>query len=206
MKITSTRGATAIVVACFAIACARHSSESNATERTTAAPAATTAPSVAPAKSNDAPGGKFTYPPAGIELTWPDGWKQTKKEGFEWTIIPANDNGGPERWISLDVPTLPLHPPGMIPIGRVESGYLDDLKKDCGNLDVKELTPPKIPNAKIRFVRAGFQKDGKGMQQTALLMVHDDHVYIVRCRCDVDHEQPTRETYDAVVSSITWKK
>jgi hypothetical protein len=88
----------------------------------------------------------------------------------------------------------------------VESGYLDDLKKQYGKLDTKELTPPTLPNAKERFVRAAWQKDGQSMQQTALLLVHDDHVYILRERSDVDHEQPTRETFDAVVSSIKWKK
>src|SRR5581483_12376485 len=129
-------------------------------------------------------GGKFTYSPAGIEVTWPGGWKQTKLETYEWAIEPADAGDKPDRWIALDIPTLPLHPPGMIPISKVESGYLDDLKKECGKLDVKELTPPKLPDAKERMVRAAWQKDGKSMQQTALLIVHDDHVYIFRGRSE----------------------
>jgi hypothetical protein len=209
----STKAAIAIVVAGLAFACARRAAQSSAKERATPASGveaaarldAATAPSNDRAKSNDAPGGRFSYAPAGIDLNWPSGWQQTQKEGYEWTIVPAEKRAA-ECWISLDVPTLPLHPPGLIPIGRVESGYLDDLKKQYGKLDTKELTPPTLPNAKERFVRAAWQKDGQSMQQTALLLVHDDHVYILRERSDVDHEQPTRETFDAVVSSIKWKK
>lgn len=204
MRMKSVRGAVVVVVTGLAIACARRAAQSNADERA-AAPAAATAPSVDAPKSNDALGGNFAYAPAGIELSWPSGWQQTQKEGYEWTIVPAEKHGA-DCWISLDVPTLPLHPPGMIPIGRVESGYLDDLRKQFGNLDTKDLTPPKLPNAKERFCRCSWQKDGQSMQQTALLMVHDDHVYIVRARSDADHEQPTRETFDAVVASIKWKK
>src|SRR5437762_7543514 len=168
MRMRSTRGAVAVIVACLAVACARRATESNANERATSAGGtdamvrldATTAPSNDHAKSNDTPGGIFTYAPAGIELSWPDGWQQTQKEGYEWTIIPAgekgSEKGGAERWIPLDVPTLPFHPPGMIPIGSVESGYLDDLKKQFGKLDVMELTPAKIPRAKARFVRTAW--------------------------------------------------
>lgn len=195
-----------MLVIFVAVACARRAAESSATARPAAAPAAATAPSVDPAKPNDSLGGKFTFAPAGVELSWPNGWKQTQKESYEWAIVPADDKHGADCWISLDVPTLPFHPPGMIPISRVESGYVDDLKKQFGKLDTKELTPPTISNAKERFVRCAWQKDGQNMQQTALLLVHDDHVYIVRSRSDVDHEQPTRETFDAVVASITWKK
>ena len=205
MRMKSTRGAGVIIVACLAVACARRAPQSSADERASAAPAAATAPATEPPKSNDAPGGKFTYAPAGIELSWPAGWQQTQKEGYEWTIVPAEKRGA-DCWISLDVPKLPLHPPGMIPISRVESGYVDDLKKQFGNLDTKELTPTTLPNAKERSCRCGWQKDGQNMQQTALLLVHDDHVYIIRARSDNDHEQSTREAFDAVVASIKWKK
>jgi hypothetical protein len=127
-------------------------------------------------------------------------------EGFEWTIQPSGTTGSSDRWISMDIPTLPIHVPGMIPIGQVEKGYLDDLKKEVGNLETKELSPPSIPNAKMRMVRAAWKKDGRPMQQTALLMVHDDHVYIFRCRSDADHEKDTRATYDSVLSSVHWIK
>jgi hypothetical protein len=44
--------------------------------------------------------------------------------------------------ISLDVPKLPPHIPGLIPIGSVRNGYLDDLKKSVGKLDTKDLPQP----------------------------------------------------------------
>ena len=196
-----------------AAGCARHGQQSSATTRP-ATPRAgeaimATDSSTAPAdgkskESNGASGGKFTHAKSGIELTYPAGWEKQQKEGYELTIVPAGASGGPERWISLDVPDLPMHVPGMIPISRVEGGYLDDLRKNYGKVDIKELTPPSVPQAKLRMVRVAWQKDSQNMQQTAVLMVHDDHVYILRARSDVDHEQPTREAFDSIVSSIHW--
>jgi hypothetical protein len=163
-----------------------------------------TAPTTAP--SGDASGGEFTYEPAGVKLSWPSGWDKEKIENFEWGIIPGGASVSDNRWISLDIPTLPMHVPGMIPIGEVEKGYIDDLKKEFGTLDVKDLTAPTIPDAKTRLVRVGWQKDGKNWEQTALLIVHADHVYILRGRSDTDHEQPTQQTFDSVKGSIVWVK
>ena len=203
MRKNSLRILVAVILGTCFIACARRLPKSGAAT-VPAQPAAATSAPAGDGKSKDAPGGKFMHAPSRIELSWPAGWVQTQKEGYEWTIVPAGAPGGAERWISLDVPSLPFHPPGMIPIGQVESGYLDDLKKQYGKLDVKELTPPKLPDAKLRMVRVAWEKDGPGMQQTALLIVHDDHVYIIRERSDVEHEQSTRETFDSVTSSIHW--
>jgi hypothetical protein len=198
------------VVGVLVFACARHVEQTAATATPAAAGSkamdAATAPAAQDEKTKASPGGKFSYPQAGIGLTWPSGWEQSQLESYEWTIFPAGEKSSQQRWISLDVPTLPWHPPGMIPITRVEKGYVDDLKKEFGTLDVKELTPPNVADSKLRCVRCGWQKDGKSMEQTALLIVHDDHVYILRSRSDAEHEQATRECFDSVVSSITWKK
>lgn len=165
--------------------------------------AATTAPST---NSTDAPGGCCTYKPAAITFNWPAGWLTTQIQDFQWSIVPTDDKSAATRWIAMDVPTLPIHVPGFIPIGSVEGGYLDDLRKQFGKLQIKELTPPKLPNAKERLVRAAWQKDGKSVEQTALLIVHDDHVYIFRGRSDIDHEQATSDAFNSVLSSIQWTK
>jgi hypothetical protein len=127
---------------------------------------------------SNATGGTFTYKPAAVTFNWPQGWSTTQIEDYQWSIVPADD----------------------------KSAYLDDLKKQFGNLDIKELSPPKIPNAKDRLVRAAWQKDGKSMEQTALLIVHADHVYIFRGRSDTDHEQPTTDAFNSVTASIQWTK
>ncbi len=194
-----------------ALACARHDQQgsaaafrsANASSPATMGAPSTTAPTSV-GKSDATTGGTFTHAPSGITLSWPEGWKQQPSDDYVWVIVPANSMAGSERWISLDVPDLPWHPPGMIPIGSVESGYLNDLRGKFGKIETKELTPPPISDAKLRMVSVGWQQDGKSMRETALLIVHNDHVYILRAHSVADDEQATRETFDAIVSSIQW--
>ncbi|HEX3357130.1 MAG TPA: hypothetical protein VHS31_09180 [Tepidisphaeraceae bacterium] len=149
---------------------------------------------------------KFTDAKSGIEATWPAGWSRQQDKDYELLLIPEGSTDSPDRWISLDIPELPMHIPDMIPIGSVENGYLDDLRKQFGKIDVKELSPPAIPESKLRLVRTAWQKDGRAIQQTALLIVHGDHVYILRAHSDAKDEQSVRPTFDSVAGSIKWTK
>jgi hypothetical protein len=163
--------------------------------------------SIRPARSANAPvltsGGTFTYEKAGIELSWPSGWKQVDCEECKLKLVPQS-TGDASQWVTLDVPDLPIHVPGLIPIVRVESGYLDDLRKQYGTIETTELTPPVVPDSKARFVRAAWSESGQKVQQTALVLVHADYVYIIRGRSGVDQEQEMRECLDRVVQSLRW--
>src|SRR5436190_2081500 len=107
-------------------------------------PSASTAPSpTAPTEASEkdpaggAAGGagKFERPDLGVRLEWPEGWAQHKSADFVLLLRPAAKGRGDEASapsLSLDVPDLPPHIPGMIPIGSVRNGYLDDLRKSVG--------------------------------------------------------------------------
>ena len=166
---------------------------------------------VAPAgDERPAPGGTFDRPDLGIRLTWPDGWARRKSEDYELLLVPSPAHGSAKpdsTSISLDVPDLPPHIPNMIPIGQVRKGYLDDLRKAVGALHVEDLSPPSVGGATARFVRCTWtDKQGRATQETALLMVHADHVYILRGRSPADGEPAARAGFDAIVKSIQWKK
>jgi hypothetical protein len=197
------------LIVLMVIGCTRQSPQSTTSSPQSAPPMMAEAGAPAPIetqKAKDVPGGTFSHEPSAITISWPAGWEQKQFERFECAIFPAGESSQ-ERWISLDVPDLPIHVPGLIPIGKVANGYINDLKKKFGNdIEIKDLPPPNVPECKQRLVRASWKKDGKQIEQTALLMVHTDHVYIIRARSPVEQEQPTRETFDAVVSSIRWRK
>lgn len=140
----------------------------------------------------------------GIRLTCPAGWVSHPSQDFVLLLAPAGVK--PEQtWISLDVPKLPPHIPGLIPIGSVRNGYLDDLRKSVGQLETKDLLPPGVPNAAQRLVRStATDANGVMIQETALLMVHGDGVYILRGRSAVDDEPGTRAAFDEIVKSMEW--
>jgi hypothetical protein len=62
-----------------------------------------------------------------------------------------------------------------------------------------------VPDAIQRFVRSQWT-DGKGVaqQETALLMVHNDGVYILRGRSSASDETKTRVAFDEIVKSLSW--
>src|SRR5450756_2402144 len=81
-------------------------------------------PTSALVESSDAPQKRFDYPDAGIAFMYPWNWKPVPGSKSQLAVI-APDGGQ----LSLDVPVLPFHIPGMIPVDQVESGYGDDFKK-----------------------------------------------------------------------------
>jgi hypothetical protein len=166
-----------------------------------AAPAAAAVPAAA---AEDPAAHSFSNPKLGIALALPNGWAKKDSKDYELLLVP--DGKGPEgAELSLDVPDLPAHVPGMIPIGMVKNGYVDDLKKSHGQVQIQEESP-KIEGAKARKVHATWKKDGKEYQETALLLVHGDRVYILRSDSTVDDEAAIKGAYDELVKSIKWVK
>jgi hypothetical protein len=95
----------------------------------------------------------------------------------------------------------------MIPIGSVRSGYLDDLRKSVGPLKTRDEPAPAVPSTAARLVRSTWtDRAGADWQETALLMIHADRVYILRARSATSEEQAVRAAFDEVVRSLKWTK
>ena len=184
-------------------------------------PPARPAPSsaTAPAPTQPSAGGTFARPDLGVRLDWPAGWAERHSQDFVLLLVRAPGGGGGgdggasgagtsifNASISLDVPRLPPHIPGLIPIGSVRGGYLDDLRKSVGRIRPAELVPPQV-GAAARFVRSTWSDDaGREWQETALLMVHGDRVYILRGRSIRADEEDTRAAFDEIVRSLKWTR
>lgn len=149
----------------------------------------------------------FARPKLGIQLSYPAGWDVRPSTDYELLLTPAGAGDGGETCMSLDVPDLPFHLPGMIPIGAVRSGYLDDLRKQAPSLATEDLVAPDVGASSSRMVRSRWKPGaGEEMEETALLMVHGDRVYIVRARSDARRAAETRAAFDGVVRSVRWIK
>jgi hypothetical protein len=148
----------------------------------------------------------FARPKLGIQLAYPPGWEARANKDYELFLKPARSGDGGDTLMSLDVPELPFHVPGMIPIGSVRSGYLDDLKKQVGPVTTEDLQPPNV-GASARMVQSRWKTpSGEGVEETALLMVHGDRVYLLRARAASGHAEETRAAFDEVVRSVRWVK
>lgn len=156
--------------------------------------------SVQTAKQPELSQGTFHNDELGVGLEVPKGWRTRPSEEYVLLVSPE---GKTDPSISLDVPDLPAHVPGWIPLNLVKEGYLDDLKKQWPGAKVQEDTSARVPGAKARRVHV-LSGDGK-KQEFAVLMVRDDRVYILRGTGPGD-EEALGKTFDEVLSSLRWGK
>src|SRR5688500_10322690 len=90
-------------------------------------------PSAAPASTRPlAMSTEFNGP--GIRLSYPSGWSPVPSAELVLLLAPSPAS---KTVVSLDVPKLPPHIPGLIPLGAVVNGYVDDLKKQDPHVNVE---------------------------------------------------------------------
>lgn len=148
---------------------------------------------------------RFADAKTGLTLDHPADWTRHQSANFVLLLAPPGLDRS-EASLSVDVPELPPHIPGLIPIGLVKNGYVDDLKKAHPGIVVSEAIETRIDGAAGRRVESTYQDGGRTRTEVALLMVRGDHVVILRGQ----HGEATRATvrgvFEAVAESIRWKR
>ena len=132
---------------------------------------------------------------------YPSNWKPVP--GSKSQLQVAAPDGGQ---LSLDVPALPFHIPGMIPVDQVESGYVEDFKKRMPDAAVTKLPDPTLPDTKQRRVKLAGHQNGKVSIDEAVLIVHNDKVYILAIDTDERGYPKMHTVLDAVLTSLHWTK
>jgi len=157
----------------------------------------------APAPSPQVVDQNYENSKAGIKLQYPSNWKPKPSNDDVVLLVPSASDS---RTISLDEPSLPAHLPGLIPIGLVQNGYLDDLKKKHPGLKIEEQTEDDPRGNKGRLVHASWAADGKTMDEVTLLAVHGDHVYLLSLDTDRGQYPADRAVFDKIAKSLQWTK
>ena len=144
---------------------------------------------------------RFEYPAAGIAFSYPSDWKPVP--GSKSQLQVAAPAGGQ---LTLDVPVLPFHIPGWIPVDQVTSGYVDDFKKRMPDAVVTNLPDPTLPDATQRRIKLAGHLNGKPAIDEAVLIVHNDKVYILAIDSDDKAYPRLHSALDAVLKSLQWTK
>jgi hypothetical protein len=136
-----------------------------------------------------------------------DRWKSINKGGdFVVALVPKDSQGAPEDpLIAIQVPKLPPHIPGFLPLGAVAAGYLRDLKQRHPDRTVYEQDNAKLADLDdARRVVSGFTKFGRRWREEALLAVHGDRVYVLITNCAESAFSETMRESSLVESSFKW--
>ena len=181
------------------IAC---SSTSEATTPEKSPPTATTEPS--------GKGGRtkiYENRAAHFKLQYPADWvSQTDPDYVLVLAPPGTSDGDKNNRVTVDVPDLPPHLPGMITIGKVKSGYLDDLRKRLKNMKVTEDSQQSIPKAKAERVVVTGKENGQDRTIPALLMIHSERVYIIRADTETKNAPQAKAVWEEMISTLQWTK
>jgi hypothetical protein len=134
-----------------------------------------------------------------------------------WTSQPDSDDPGEQMLrvvapstdglavLTLTVPKLPWHIPGMIPIDLVASGYADDVKKRMPDATGPAAVAVSIPDATARRVTlTGHETKGRVTVEDAVLIVHGDRVYVLAGDSDDRGRPAAKAALDAALASTRW--
>jgi hypothetical protein len=146
---------------------------------------------------------EFASEPLGIRLAYPANWVAATSDEFVLKIVPSDQgkSTSSKSAISLDVPKLPPHIPGFIPLGLVVNGCIDDLKKQYPGVQVGKPVETKVAGATARRVRSKLNSH----VEQAILTVHGDRVYIFRGNSTIDEEANMQAALDRVLATVKWK-
>jgi len=181
------------------IAC---SSTSEATTPEKSPPTATTEPSGKGAQTKI-----YENRAAHFKLQYPADWvSQTDPDYVLVLAPPGTSDGDKNNRVTVDVPDLPPHLPGMITIGKVKSGYLDDLRKRLKNMKVTEDSQQSIPKAKAERVVVTGKENGQDRTIPALLMIHSERVYIIRADTETKNAPQAKAVWEEMISTLQWTK
>jgi hypothetical protein len=145
----------------------------------------------------------FNSPEKGIRVSYPAAWQPGSgpDAGF---VLWLRREGNPST-VSLEVPKLPPHVPGLIPLGSVVNGYVNDLKKQHADLKVESPVETKVAGANARRVRSTWAQDGAPVVEDAVLTVHADRVYIFRANAREDEAAVARDALETMLHSAAWQ-
>lgn len=146
---------------------------------------------------------QFQASNAGIAFMYPAGWKATRgsdtQEKFD-SPAPAKVD------MTLDVPKLPMHIPGLIPIDSVRDGYVNDIKKKVPDAQATNLPDPTVPDARQHRVKLTGHLNGATVIIEGVQLVHGDQVYILTVNCDEKSYSAAKAALDLALSTLRWTK
>jgi hypothetical protein len=124
---------------------------------------------------------------------------------FAMRAVPVGSTGQEtDPSMSIEVPHLPPHIPGMIPVGSVADGYVQDMGKRYPGVKVDQRTVARLDGASARRIICTYECRGKAWRDLVLLAVRGDHVYVIAADCLVADFDKTRAGFDALLASIHW--
>jgi hypothetical protein len=147
----------------------------------------------------------FTSSPHHVAFSYPSAWHPVAGDKV-LTLVPKDESSIGQNTILVEQPDLPPHIPGFIPLGSVENGFVDDLKKRYNSLQVDQSISQPLAGADGRLVLAHGLRGPNGAKVVVdgELCVRGDAVYLVVATTDDAHAASARDAFNRIVQSFRW--
>lgn len=144
------------------------------------------------------------YQDKGTHFHYPATWEPKEDKDYELHLVPAaapvNCN------ITFDIPELPPHFPGMIRLGLIEHGWVNDQKNCHPGLNVDSRTDVPMAGANAGLVQCSWKQGGADYTLVGLLILRNDHVFILVADAEDKSLPHARADLDKIAASLHWDK
>jgi hypothetical protein len=131
---------------------------------------------------------------------------QSRAGNATCTLVPMEDPNDGLRVITLDVPWIPVHIPGMITSARVEKGFVNDVKKKMQDVNVDSDADQAFPDSKARRVHIHARAGSQLKVIDCVMVIHHDSVYILDAETDPAGADDAHKAMELIVGSWHWTK
>jgi len=146
----------------------------------------------------------YAPPQGGCTTQYPSVWHPVTGTDT-LNLAPAQDNSGGKRRLSIDVPYIPFHFPGMMTMGRVQKGFTDDLQKRYKELHVDSINDQAMAGARAKRIKATGKEGGTPMAIDAVVAMNHEQVYIISSESDQAGVKAGSAAVDAIINAWQWK-
>jgi len=140
---------------------------------------------------------------ANIRFSYPASWHPVKGDATV-TLVPVEESSVRDHWLTVDDPDLPPHIPGFIPLGAVEAGFVNDLRKRYKDLHETSSAACELDGASARRIVANGTGKTGAVSVNAIVCVRGDSVYVIDAESDATGEKIVRQAFDQVFASFRW--
>jgi hypothetical protein len=155
------------------------------------------------APSLPADGVAFSSATGHVSFAYPKSWHPAADDSL-LTLIPASEKSLGRNHLAIDMPNLPPHIPFLIPLGSVESGFVDDLKKRYKDVKVDPSRDRSLDGAAGREVTARGSDETGPVAVKAVVCVKGDHVYLIVAETDASGAAAALRAFNMVADSLHW--
>jgi hypothetical protein len=141
-----------------------------------------------------------------VVLSYPERWREVSSGDYTLRLVPHDAADDSDVSVSVEIPKLPPHIPGLIPLGSVASGYVDDMKQQHAGVEIAPPAATKVAGANARRVVSTWKAaDGKALSEDAVLTVKGDRVFIFRANADESNRDRATQVLDELLDSVQWR-